>query len=464
MPSCSLGRGLAVLLATLLAALAARLGRRKKPRRRRRAGSRRRLAGALVARKYLPLEVPDAVNNRPRTDDLGAGSEAAARSVIHVPATFPAEDLDEGPCSQGLGVPDMRGRIGTPSFYTSDPAFRPGDNAFSLELVHLPARRGRIETFVVGPQNKPFFDYVVERRLAGVEPARRADARRGIVRELEDAGVPRRFDLPLVLERRRQHGVSAGGRSETLEVGQWSDCFVPTSTSIRREPPRSAARHRTLQAAGAQPEIKLYTLAAQFPSRLHPVAFSAPEYSEELRPAVRALQTLGWAVDSGRSLGSWGDEQLFLEDMKFTDDKFEEMTEGLLARRRRSVRQIFYFTDRIAHLFWRFLVAPSAARPATAAKWQARCWPPQEYGRARGQGAAPGGADARSSLLRSRLTFVRRGVNYTTGSSRNGLMALKNQPLAPRGRWKAVDTRELFGNVDWSRTKAYAMGRVKRCT
>ena len=64
--------------------------------------------------------------------------------VIRVPATFPPDPVEDGHMLSGLGVPDMRGRIGTPAFYTSDPAWQMGDNEFSVELLHLPARRGRV--------------------------------------------------------------------------------------------------------------------------------------------------------------------------------------------------------------------------------------------------------------------------------------------------------------------------------
>ena len=63
--------------------------------------------------------------------------------VIHVPATFPAENVGPGHMISGLGVPDMRGRVGTPTYYTSDPTFQPGagTNEFSLELVRLTDHR-----------------------------------------------------------------------------------------------------------------------------------------------------------------------------------------------------------------------------------------------------------------------------------------------------------------------------------
>jgi len=52
----------------------------------------------------------------------------------------------------------------------------------------------------------------------------------------------------------------------------------------------------------------------------------------------------------------------------------------------------------------------------------------------------------------------RRGVNYNTWLVRNGFMMLKNQTSDPATLEKLFDTRDLFQNVDWKRTKAYAMG------
>ena len=47
----------------------------------------------------------------------------------------------------GLGVPDIRGRIGTPSYYTSEVSFSvKNSNEFSVEVVELPDNRGEIET------------------------------------------------------------------------------------------------------------------------------------------------------------------------------------------------------------------------------------------------------------------------------------------------------------------------------
>jgi hypothetical protein len=78
------------------------------------------------------------------------GAGLGAR-VLNVPYTFPAEDHEGLEMFSGLGVPEMRGRIGSPSFFTSDAALALPDNQFSVEIVKLPARRGRMTATVVGP-------------------------------------------------------------------------------------------------------------------------------------------------------------------------------------------------------------------------------------------------------------------------------------------------------------------------
>src|SRR5262245_60272836 len=85
------------------------------------------LPAGFITKQYLPVEVPDAINHRMGSSMWELASQAGLRSqVIRVPATFPAEDVGPGHLLSGLGVPDMRGRVGTPTFYTSDPTFQPG--------------------------------------------------------------------------------------------------------------------------------------------------------------------------------------------------------------------------------------------------------------------------------------------------------------------------------------------------
>jgi hypothetical protein len=188
----------------------------------------------------------------------------------------------------GLGVPDMRGRIGTPTFYSSDPGYSPGagGNEFSLEFIRLPDRRGRIETTLVGPANKPFFDYVVARKTAGIaDPRARAEAGLHERQALEEAGVKRRLDLRFTIDATdTQATITLDGRSQTLREGDWSDWFTfrfPVNGLVDRLSPLTGiARFKLLRLS---PHLELYLSPLNFHPDCHPIAFSwPPDHAGEL--------------------------------------------------------------------------------------------------------------------------------------------------------------------------------------
>jgi len=426
------------------------------------------LPGGVVAARFLPVEVPTAINNRVGKTLWELASEAGYRvQVLRVPATFPAEPLEDGRMLSGLGVPDMRGRVGTPTLYTSDPLFRPGagDNEFSLELVRLPRRRGSMETRIVGPYNKPFYDFVVARATRHIEdPREREESERRMRRKLDDAGIPRRIDLPLRLEvTDRTCTVQVGSHSETLEVGQWSDWFVldfPVNWLVDfASPLRGIARFKLLK---LDPEVELYLSPVNFHPDCHPIAFSwPPDYAGKLRKRFGLFKTIGWPEDTWSLPSGVGDESLFLEDMEFTIEKDAEIMRGLLGDRKDDLYiQVYYFTDRIGHLFWRFLDPDHPLYdPEQAARYA-----PEVLKAYRKMDELVG--EARKLLPPGAVFIVcsdhgfssfRRGVNYNTWLVRHGFMFLKGQTGVTTLE-KLFDTRDLFQNVDWSRTRAYALG------
>jgi predicted AlkP superfamily phosphohydrolase/phosphomutase len=424
------------------------------------------LPAAAVASRYLPTEVPDATNNRRGTTMWELAADAGLKAlVVRVPATFPAEPIDGGHMLSGLGVPDMRGRVGTPAFYTSDPAFQGGDNEFSLELIRLHARRGTLETKILGPRNKPFYDYVIDRRTAEAAAADRREVRRRVRRELDEAEVPSRIDLDLQLEVTDTTAtVRVGEDTATLGVGEWSDWIVldfPVNPLVDRAAPlRGTARFKLLQ---LEPELQLYMSPINFHPDCHPVAFAwPPDYSGELMDRFGLYKTLGWALDTWSLPSGVGDEELFLEDMEFTVGKYEQIMEGLLAEEDPDLYvQIFYFTDRIGHLFWRLM---DPGHPlydqALAAKYGGQMLEAyRRMDRIVGRARELAGPDALFIVCSDHgFSSFRRGVNINNWLVEQGLMTLKNVPGDKATLEQLFDTRELFENVDWSKTKAYALG------
>ncbi len=423
----------------------------------------------FVTKHFIPVEVPDAINHRQGTTMWELAAKAGLKvQVIRVPATFPAEDVGPGHMLSGLGVPDMRGRVGTPTYYTSDPTFQPGAgaNEFSLELVRLAEHRGAIETRVIGPYNKPFYDYVVDRKTAGIDdPRALADAKRKVRQELDDADVPRRLDLPLKLVAGDETcRITVSGQTQDLKVGDWSDWFTlefPVNWVVDHAAPmRGIARFKLLRLS---PHLELYLSPVNFHPDCHPVAFSwPPDYSEVLRKRFGLFKTIGWPEDTWSLPSGVGDENLFLEDMNFTREKDEEILTGLLGDRNDDLYiQIFYFTDRIGHLFWRFLDPKHPAYdPALAARYAPEVLKAyQTMDSMVGKARALAGPDALFLVASDHgFSSFRRGVNLNTWLVRNGFMTLKGQTDDPATLERLFDTRDLFQNVDWSKTKAYALG------
>jgi predicted AlkP superfamily phosphohydrolase/phosphomutase len=427
------------------------------------------IPAGFVAARVIPVEVPSAVNRRSGATMWQLAARAGLKAqVIHVPATFPADDVGDGNMLSGLGVPDMRGRIGTPAFYTSNPAFTPGadGNEFSLEFIRLSGARGTITSTVVGPANKPFFDYVVDRKTAGIaDPRARADARLRERQALDDAGVRRRIDLPFtIVATDTEASITLDGRAQTLHPGEWSDWYTlrfPVNGLVDRIAPlKGIARFKLLRLS---PHLELYLSPLNFHPDCHPIAFSwPPDYSGALAHRFGLFKTLGWPEDTWSLPSGVGDEALFLEDMAFTLAKDEQILTGLLSDHADDLYvQVFYFTDRIGHLFWRYLDPGHPLYDAEAAR---RFAPEvlkayQRMDALVGKARQLAGPDALFLVCSDHgFSSFRRGFNINTWLVKNGFMTIKGRPGDPATLEKLFDTHEILQNVDWSRTKAYSLG------
>lgn len=425
---------------------------------------------ALAAMRWLPHEVPDAINARKGKPFWTAAAEAGLRSrVIHVPDTFPAESHEDLAMLSGLGVPDMRGRIGSPSYYTSDAALALEENQFSIEVVRLAARRGRIETSIVGPFNKPFWDYALDAAAAGAANADERKTRRDAAEAaLKARGVPRRIDVPFVLDAADDAlTITLGGRAETLKPGAWSGFFevpVPVNPLVDRlNGLRGVVRFKLL---ALDPEIRLYMSPLNFHPLSQPIPFTAPRsLARDLLREVGLFKTLGWPIDTWSLPSGLTDEAHFIEDLEATVAvQRTMMLKALAAGNDRLYVQVFDFTDRVGHLLWRL---HDPGHPlydaALAARWGGEI--PKSYERMDALvGEAMAAIGPRTALIVCSdhgFASFRRGVNYNTWLVKNGLMTLREPAVAGQTLENLFDKGKLgefFKYVDWSRTKAYAMG------
>jgi len=386
----------------------------------------------------LPTEIPWPINNRRGTPFWEeAGRKGIPSVVMHVPVTFPAADYDHGRLLSGLGVTDVRGRIGTPSYYTSDPFFAPKNkNEFSVELVRLESNKGTIETEVFGPYNKLFQSPPVIKTAMTLTVA-------------DDGG-----SLNIAPK---------GSSPVTLKVGEWSPWVVFTFSFNSLVKMTGIGRFHL---AELSPEIKLYLSPIHFnPSDLPPsVKITAPAaLSKKLVDRYGLYKTMGWQIDTWSMSEETIDEKTFLEDVDHTVEPFRKMMNDFLDDKDvRLFVQIYEFPDRVAHCFWRFLDPQHPAYDAA----KAAVWAPAVERAYEKMDAIVGDAMKRLGpddilIVLSDHGFAtwRRSVNYNTWLVQNGFMALKGGDGS-----RNADLEMLFGqgefwpNVDWTKTKAYAMG------
>jgi len=424
---------------------------------------------ALLVRRWLPDALPDATNGRRGMPFWTAAAAAGVPSrVIHVPANFPAESHDHLELLSGLGVPDMRGRIGSPSLFTSDASLAVKDNQFSVEVIHLPGRRGRIETALLGPMNKPFWQYPIEAAVQNLSGDEKRAARERLEATLKGRGVRERLDVPFVLEATGADlTIDLGGRRQTLKPGAWSDWFevaIAVNPLVDRLAGlRGIVRFKLL---GLDPEIRLYMSPLNFHPLCQPVPFATPrELAPELLHEVGLFKTLGWPIDTWSLPSGITDERHFLEDLDFTVGTEEKMLEQALERGdARLYVQVFDFTDRVGHMLWR-LHDPGHPLYDAAAAAQYAGEIPRAYERMDAiVGKAMARLDGKTALIVCSdhgFASFRRGVNYNTWLVKNGFMALKGVASGGKTLEDLFDKGELggfFKSVDWTRTKAYAMG------
>jgi hypothetical protein len=357
-------------------------------------------AGGLAYR-YLPYQVPRAVNHRQGTPFWTLVDRQGLRAyVIRYPTTFPAEKLRHGFMLSGLGVPDIRGTIGQPTIYTDDASLLAQANEFSLkvEVVDVVNTGGRIRTVVWGPRNKLYCD------------TRRADCRAF----LEKHGRPVQFQEPLEIHvdsAARTVTVRYRDQTAMLRPKEWSDWFVftfPVHPLLRL---RAIGRFYLIR---LEPFLLLYLSPLHFHPESHPIPFTwPPDGSDWLMRQVGLFKTMGWDIDTWTITSGVVDEDHFLEDTAWTVEKQRQIFRTLFTRGDWDVYvQVFDFTDRVQHVLWR-LIDPRHPLydPGRAEKYAREI----ERGlrgdgrhRRRGHGTAPAG-ESPAGRVRSRLHVVSTG-------------------------------------------------------
>lgn len=391
-----------------------------------------------MAATWLPVTRP-IVENRQQGDTfwqlLGAAGHRVR--VVRVPVTFPPEDFAHGRLLSGLGVPDLSFRIGKPFYFTSELFFQPKQGGdFSLEVVELIDNQGEIATAIKGPPNKLFPE-----------------------------GEPY-IEIPMTLtvaEDRGSLAIDVSGAELTLRPGEWSDWVeieFPFSPLVKMP---GIGRFRLLS---IEPDVRLYLSPIQFdPENLPPILdiTSPGDWIDDLADRHGRFKTMGWAIDTWSITEGTIDEEVFFEDVEATVAKSTEMLLTSLdaAAEWDVLVHYFEFTDRVQHVMFRYFDREHPLwNEEDGARWGESI--PQAYERmdrivGEVMERMPAGAVL---MIVSDHGFApwRRTMNYNTWLAQEGYLVLEGEGPERANLEDLFDQGEFFVNVDWSRTRAYAMG------
>jgi predicted AlkP superfamily phosphohydrolase/phosphomutase len=366
----------------------------------------------------LPLDSGSIVNRRIGTTFWTDAEAAGGRAtVLRVPVTFPPDDIHR--MMSGMGVPDLLGTQGTYTLFTTRPTA--ASTTTNTRAVRMrPNREGHIETKLEGPTHP-----------------------------LKPGAGPLHALLTLDREGDRVR-IHLGDGDFTLAQGEWSD-WVTVDFSYFG--PASVSGMVRLHLVSAYPRVQLYVSPIHIDPRNPVVPLSSPpDYVEDLADRFGLFHTIGmpeetWSLNEGHI-----SDTAFLDMIRATLKERETFFFDALNRRDSDlVVSVFVQTDRVSHMFYRGidpehpLYADTDSEARNAIHWIYR-----EADRILGRTMEQMQPDDRLLVLSDHgFAPFRRAVHLNHWLAKKGLLSFRNG--------KSVSGIG-FADVDWSKTRAYAIG------
>jgi len=408
---------------------------------------------------YVPISKPKLTSIRGGTSFWVTAGHAGVRSdILTVPVTFPPEDVDHGFMLSGLPLPDIRGTMGTFSYYATDLSrYEEGNTEMGGILKRLVFEGDTATSDLDGPPSPIVRQQIEAIRRKGPAVSDADKTRLAELQAAQDVRVP--FTLHWDRAGKRA-SIDIEGQTIALEPGRWTP-WIDLTFKVNLLVRLHGMVQMLLMNAGS--ELQLYVSPVNFKPDQPPVPMSAPaDFSATLYKAIGNYRTLGWAEATWALNEGRMDEKTFMDDLMVAfDDRAKVILHRVDAKDWDLLVGVIESTDRVQHMMWR-LIDP--AHPLYDAALAARFGDSIErvYRRADdfvGEVVKRVGPDVPVLIVSDHgFHSWRKAVNLNTWLVENGYMVLKGQQ---QGDKKLAD---LFGggtfweNVDWSRTRAYAMG------
>ncbi len=361
-------------------------------------------------------------------------------TVLRVPITFPP-DRFRGAQLSAMCVPDLLGTQGTFIFFTT----RSGGEAIKEGgiRVHLNgasagaggASADRFETIFEGPEN-----------------------------DMLDGNPPMKIPMTIDIERSANlvH-LDLDGEKHTLEPGKLTDWI---DIGFKAAPGMKIRGICRMLVTEMDEHFGLYVTPISFDPQKPAMPVSHPSYySTYLAKKIGKFSTLGLAEDTWALNEGIIDDGAFLQMTYDIDKEREDMFFAALDRLRKGALVcVFDATDRIQHMFWRYLedghpaadaaaAARAAANGGTAGEPEHKDAIEQLYihnDKLVGRVMEKMGEDDMLVVCSDHgFNSFRRGVNLNTWLHENGYLHLQEGDDG---------SAEWLRGVDWSKTKAYAIG------
>ena len=408
---------------------------------------------------YIPYKLPKVESLRGGTSFWVTAGQAGVRSsVLTVPVTFPPEDVVNGELLSGLPLPDIRGTIGTFYYFASDLSrYEEGNTEMGGILKRLVFDNDVATSEIVGPPNP----IVKAQQREILSKGTLSDADKA---ELADLATREDVRIPLTVRwNRPEHRatIQLQGTTLTLEQGQWSrwvELEFKVNFLVRLH------GMAQLYLIKADTDLQLYVSPVNWRPDSPPVPISAPaNFSEQLYERLGFFRTLGWAEATWPLNEDRIDEQAFMDDLyRAFDDRAQVILNRLDARRWDLLIGVIESTDRVQHMMWRFLDKEHPMYDeAQAAKYGTAI--ERVFRRADqlvGEVRERLGDDVPIIVLSDHgFHSFRYAVNLNTWLVQEGYLAVKGERTEMKGMNEMfLGTGQFWENIDWSKSKAYALG------
>ena len=409
---------------------------------------------------YVPLGKPKVTSIRGGTSFWVTAGQAGVRSaILTVPVTFPPEDVPAGEMLSGLPLPDIRGTVGTFYYFATDLSrYEEGNTEMGGILKRLVFDGDTATSELTGPPNPIIKAQLKDLQRKGPKLSDQDQAR---MAELE---AKRDVRIPFTVRWNRQ------GHAATIEIqdtsvhlneGEWSK-WVPLEFRVNFVVRLKGMAQLYLVRANG--ELQLYMSPVNWQPQSPVMPISAPvSFSKDLYERLGIYRTLGWAEATWPLNEDRIDEKAFLDDLfRAFDDRSQIILHEVESKKFDLVIGVLESTDRVQHMFWRFIDPEHPMYDAAlAAKYgdaiervYKRC--DQLLGDVL-QRVSP---DTTVMVLSDHgFHSFRTGVNLNTWLIQEGFMARQGKGLGDK------NLNDMFGGggqfwegVDWTRTRAYSLG------